>query len=209
MAAGATSDFVHLFEPAAAAGAPTLVLLHGTGGDERALLPLGRVLVPGAALLSPRGQVLEGAKPRFFRRVAEGVFDLDDLRRRAHGLADFIGACAAHYGFDPARVAAAGFSNGANIASSVMLLRPGLLRGAALFSPMVPFEPDPPPDLGAAAFFINGGRHDPLVDPATTQALADLLTRCGARVTLRWTEGGHAIADADAAAAAAWFRTAL
>lgn len=210
MPAGDTAlDFIHVFEPATVAGAPTLLVLHGTGGHEHDLVPLGRSLMPGAAILSPRGKVLEGTKPRFFRRLAEGVFDLDDLRARTQELADFVGAAAAHYGFDPARLAAAGFSNGANIASSLMLLRPGVIRAAGLFSPMVPFVPDPLPDLRASAVFINAGRRDPLVAPAQTQAWADLLERCGARVTLRWTDGGHAIADADAAAAADWFRAVL
>lgn len=206
MSTGGTAlDFIHVFEPATAPGAPTLLVLHGTGGHEHDLVPLGRSLVPGAAILSPRGKVLEGSKPRFFRRLAEGVFDLDDLQARAHELADFVVAAAARYGFDGSRVVAAGFSNGANIASSVMLLRPNVLRAAALFSAMVPFEPDPLPDLRASAAFINAGRRDPLVATATSQALADLLQRCGAQVTLRWTDGGHAIAAADAAAAADWF----
>jgi predicted esterase len=198
-----------VYEPPSTAGAPTLLVLHGTGGHERDLLPLGRVLVPGAGLLSPRGNVLEGTKPRFFRRLAEGVFDLDDLRARAHELADFVGAAAAHYGFDAAGVVAAGFSNGANIASSAMLLRPDVLRAAALFSPMVPFEPDPLPDLRTSAVFVNAGRRDPLVDPANVEALVDLLQRSGADVTLRWADGGHTIDDAAAAAAAAWFQTVL
>ena len=202
-------DFVHVYEPPTTAGAPTLLVLHGTGGHERDLLPLGRSLVPGAGLLSPRGKVLEGTKPRFFRRLAEGVFDLDDLRARALELADFVSAAAAQYGFDPARVVATGFSNGANIASSVMLLRPGVLRTSALFSPMVPFEPDPLPDLRASAVFINAGRRDPLVEQANVEALVELLQRCGSKVTLCWADGGHTIDEAAAAAAAAWFRTAL
>ena len=119
MTAGTAFDFVHIYEPPTSSGAPTLLVLHGTGGGEGDLLPLGRALMPGAGLLSPRGKVLEGTKPRYFRRLAEGVFDLDDLRARAHELANFVGAAASHYGFDPARVGAVGFSNGANIASSV------------------------------------------------------------------------------------------
>lgn len=206
MLAGDTGlDFIHVFEPATAPGAPTLVVLHGTGGHEHDLVPLGRTLMPGAAILSPRGKVMEGTKPRFFRRLAEGVFDLDDLRARTQELADFVVAASACYGFDAAHVAVAGFSNGANIASSLMLLRPGVVRAAALFSPMVPFVPDPLPDLRGSAVFINAGRRDPIVVAAATQALADLLTQAGALVTLRWTDGGHTITEADAAAAASWF----
>src|SRR4249919_1781969 len=136
-------DFIHDFVPGSSLR--TLLLLHGTGGNERDLIPLGRELDPNAALLSPRGKVLERGMPRFFRRLAEGVFDLDDLKFRAAELAAFVAAAAAHYRFDPARVVAMGFSNGANIASSLLLLSPGTLKAAALFSPMVPFVPDPLP----------------------------------------------------------------
>ena len=133
--------FVHVFKPAQNPGAPTLLLLHGTGGDEHDMLPLGGP-APGAALLSPRGKVLENGMPRFFRRLAEGVFDVEDLKVRAGELADFVKAAAAHYRFDPSRVIAMGFSNGANIASAMLLLRPGVLKGAVLFRAMVPLEPE-------------------------------------------------------------------
>lgn len=197
-------DFVHVYEPAAAAGQPTLLVLHGTGGNEHDLVPLGRALLPGAGLLSPRGKVLERGMPRFFRRLAEGVFDLDDLRLRAAELARFVEAAAGHYGFDRQRVIAAGFSNGANIAASLLLLHPDVLRSAVLFSPMVPLVPDPFPALDGVAVFISAGRHDPMVEPANTEALATLLEQCGATVTLRWTDGGHALTPADADAAARW-----
>src|SRR5947209_1955372 len=121
--------FVHVFQPAQNPGAPTLLLLHGTGGDEHDLLPLGG-LARGAALLSPRGKVLENGMPRFFRRLSEGVFDVEDLKVRASELADFVTAAAGHYRFDASRVIAMGFSNGANVASALMLLRPGVLKGA-------------------------------------------------------------------------------
>ena len=130
--------FAHLFEPPADVEAPILLLLHGTGGDEYDLIPFGRALSPGAGLLAPRGKVLEQGMPRFFRRLAEGVFDVEDLRRRTAELADFVSAAAKTYRFDPGRVLAAGFSNGANIAASLLLLRPGVLAGAALFRAMVP-----------------------------------------------------------------------
>src|SRR6187397_432273 len=135
--------FEHRFVPARpdGAGRPPLLLLHGTGGDESDLLPLGEALAPGAAVLSPRGNVLENGMPRFFRRLAEGVFDEEDVIRRAHELADFVGAAAARHGFDPKRVIAVGYSNGANIAAAILLLRPGALAGAVLFRAMVPLVP--------------------------------------------------------------------
>ena len=206
---GVALDHVHVFEPATAAGAPTLLMLHGTGGDEHDLVPVGRALWPGAAILSPRGKVLERGMPRFFRRFAEGVFDLDDLRLRTGELADFVAAAAAQYGFDPARVAAAGFSNGANIAASLLLLRPATLCAAALFSPMVPLEPDPLPDLRAAPVLVSAGKRDPLVPPENTEALAELLRRAGAAVTVRWTEGGHSLTGDDIIAAAEWLQQQL
>jgi predicted esterase len=200
-------DHIHVFEPAAVPEAPTLLVLHGTGGNEHDLVPLGRALVPGAAILSPRGKILERGMPRFFKRFAEGVFDLDDLRLRTNELADFVAAAADRYGFDPRRIIAAGFSNGANIAASVLLLRPGTIQTALLFSPMVPIVPEPLPDLGAVQVFISAGKRDPLVAPPDTQRLADLLSTAAAAVTVRWTEGGHTLTDADVAAGADWLAT--
>ena len=148
--------FIHRFIPApGGAEAPTLLLLHGTGGNEMDLLELGPALAPGAALLSPRGKVLEHSMPRFFRRLTEGVFDLEDLRLRSDELAGFIEAAASAYGFAPDRVIAVGYSNGANIAASLLLLHPGLLRAAVLFHPMVPLVPDTLPDLSATPIFIR------------------------------------------------------
>jgi len=197
-------SFVHVFEPASSASAPTLLLLHGTGGSEHDLVPLGRSLDPGAALLSPRGKVLERGMPRFFRRFAEGVFDLDDLRQQTGDLAAFLHAASAHYRFDPARVIAVGFSNGANIAASLLLLEPGGLAGAILFRAMVPLVPDPLPDLSETPVLLSAGRADPLVDPAGSEHLAALLKRCGARVTLEWQEAGHHLGAADVEAAHTW-----
>jgi predicted esterase len=196
--------FVHVWRPPAVPGAPTLLLLHGTGGNEHDLVPLAGILDPSAAVLSPRGKVLERGMPRFFRRLAEGVFDIEDLKVRTAELADFVGAAAAEYGFDASRVIAAGFSNGANIAASVLLLRPGTLRKALLFSPMVPLEPPSPPGLSGVDVFISAGRRDPIVDPANTQRLADMLTQAGARVALRWTDGGHSLTREDVEAARDW-----
>ncbi|GAB4448034.1 MAG: VOC family protein [Chloroflexi bacterium OHK40] len=198
--------FTHVYEPALTPGAPTLLLLHGTGGNEYDLLDLGRTLFPGAALLSPRGQVLENGMPRFFRRLAEGVFDLDDLRRRTDDLAGFVAAASAHYGFDPERVIAVGYSNGANIAASLLLLRPAVLAGAVLFHAMVPLEPSAMPDLHGVPVFLGAGRTDPLIPPQQTERLADLLAGAGAGVTLHWEPGGHGLSQAEIRAAAAWLR---
>ena len=210
---GDALGFVHRYVPPAPgseyAGGTTLLLLHGTGGNEEDLIPLGRALVLGAGLLSPRGQVLERGMPRFFRRIAEGVFDQEDLARRTSELAEFVAAAAATYGLDRDGIVAAGFSNGANIAASLLLRRPGVLRAAVLLSPMVPFEPDPLPDLAGTPVFIAAGRADPIAPPAETERLADLLRRCGATVTVHWEPGGHSISDREVAAARTWLERVL
>jgi predicted esterase len=199
--------FVHRFVPGpAAAAAPTLLLLHGTGGNEHDLLDLGRALVPQAALLSPRGKVLEHGQPRFFRRFAAGVFDMEDLHRRTHELADFVEQAAQHYGFDRQRVIAVGYSNGANIAASMLLRRPQVLAAAVLFHPMVPFVPEEPPFLVGKAVFIGAGRADTLVPAAQTEQLAAILEAAGADVTIYWHAGGHALSAGEVHAAADWLR---
>jgi len=144
--------------------------------------------------------------PRFFRRLAEGVFDHEDLVARTHELADFVADSAKRYGFDTKRVFAAGFSNGANIAASLMLLRPETLAGAILLRPMVPFEPETPPDLKTRRVLVAAGKADPLVPPALSERLAALLGECGAEVTLHWSPGGHTLDRADLTAAAAWWQ---
>jgi phospholipase/carboxylesterase/glyoxalase family protein len=206
--------FVHVFKPAQNPGAPTLLLLHGTGGDENDMLPLGG-LAPGAALLSPRGTVLENGMPRFFRRLAEGVFDVEDLTFRAGELADFVMAAAAHYRFDPSRVIAMGFSNGANIASATMLLRPGVLKGGILFRAMVPFEPAPggqpsadqTSPLSGTRVLISNGRLDPIVSHGDTERLARLLQRAGADVEVQWQPAGHQLMPSDFAVAKTWLQS--
>jgi predicted esterase len=199
-----TGDFIHRFVPAPGAEAPTLLLLHGTGGNENDLLELGATLLPDAALLSPRGKVLENGMPRFFRRLAEGVFDLQDLQRRTHELADFVDAAAATYGFDRGKVVAVGYSNGANIAASLLLLRPGILAGAVLLRAMVPLEPAKTPDLDDVPVFIAAGRFDPIIPPDNSQRLAQLLESAGAVVTLHWQATGHNLTPDDIEAARAW-----
>jgi len=205
--------FVHTFTPAAPAAGPasawTILLLHGTGGDENDLIPLGRAIAPGAALLSPRGNVLEGSMPRFFRRLAEGVFDQEDLTRRTAELVAFVRAATAHYGLDAQRVIAAGFSNGANIAASVLLREAGVFRGALLLSPMLPFEPTKPPVLDATSVFIGAGQTDPIVPVAQVERLAELLRGAGADVALHWEPGGHGITQREVGAARRWVETSI
>lgn len=202
-------NFTHVYEAPTAVSAPVLLLLHGTGGTEHDLLPVGRHLDPAAGILSPRGQVLENGMPRFFRRLAEGVFDLEDLRARTTELAAFVAQSAERYQFDPRRVVAAGFSNGANIASSLLLLSPETLAGAILFRGMVPLEPDPLPTLPSTSVLLSNGRTDPLVPPAETDRLVGLLRSAGAEVTLAWQPGGHGLTKADVDGAATWLRSAF
>jgi predicted esterase len=194
---GEDLGFVHRFEPGTGQTPMTLLLLHGTGGNEQDMLGLGRSLHPEAALLSPRGKVLEGDNPRWFRRIAEGVFDLEDLQRRTHELADFIEVAAAAYKLDPDRIVAVGYSNGANIAASLLLLRPPVLAGAILLRPMVPFKPDPLPNLHGKRVLVEAGRQDPIAPPSQPAQLAAMLQLTGALVTVYWHEGGHALTQRD------------
>jgi predicted esterase len=195
--------FVHRFVPGAQPGAPALLLLHGTGGNEDDLLPLGKALAPGAPLLSPRGQVLENGMPRFFRRLAEGVFDLADLRLRAGQLANFIARAQEVYTLPIAPIAV-GFSNGANMAAALLLLHPGSLSAALLFRPMIPLVPDPLPALREVRVLIAAGTQDPIVGPEQSQALADLLERAGAEVTMHWSDSGHGLSREDLEAGERW-----
>src|SRR6266403_4381260 len=195
-------DFIHEFVPGTSNR--TLLLLHGTGGNERDLIPLGRELDPSAALLNPRGKVLENGMPRFFRRLAEGVFDLEDLKNRTNELADFVAAAAQHYGFAPEKVVAAGYSNGANIAASLLLLRPEVLSAAILFRAMVPLVPDEQPKLSSMRVWIGAGTNDPIIPTSETKRLAELLRKAGADVTIRHFQAGHGLTMADVEAARDW-----
>jgi predicted esterase len=196
--------FDHRFVPTEEEGVITLLLLHGTGGDENSLLPLGSMLDERAAFLSPRGKVLENGAPRFFRRHAEGVFDHEDLINRTHELAEFVEAATSEYGLDPGRVFAVGFSNGANIAASLLLLHPGLLAGAILLRPMVPFEAENPPNLSETPVYLAAGRSDSIVPAENTEQLAHLLREAGAEVQLDWQPRGHDLGDAEIEAARRW-----
>jgi phospholipase/carboxylesterase len=196
--------FTHRFVPGADPAAPILLLLHGTGGDEDDLIGLGRILLPDGALLSPRGKVLENGAPRFFRRLAMGVFDEPDLIARAGELAAFVRAAAAVYEFDASRVIAVGFSNGANIAAAMLLLHPDVLRGAILFRAMVPLTPPSPPDLTGVPVYLSAGRFDSMVPADNVEALASMLQDAGASVSLAWTQQGHNLAPDEVDAARRW-----
>ena len=196
--------FVHIFVPAEKPNSPTLLLLHGTGGDERDLLPLGRELWPGAALLGVRGKVLENGMPRFFRRFAEGVFDVEDLKARTEELAQFIDAASLRYEFSKKTLIAVGYSNGANIAASLILLHPHYLAAAVLFRVMVPFVPDLIRDFSHLSVFIGAGRLDPIVPSGQVEELADIFGSGGADVTVSWRQGGHELGEDDVRAAKTW-----
>jgi predicted esterase len=198
------TDFTHVFQPPAAAGGPILLLLHGTGGNEHDLVPLAEALLPGAGVLSPRGRVLERGMPRFFRRLAEGVFDIEDLRLRTAELADFITASAAKHQFSTVNVIAVGFSNGANIAGAMLLLRPDTVGGAVLFRAMVPLTPETLPNIPATPVLISNGKMDPLVSVEETERLAALLRSAGADVTVSWQNAGHELTDRDVITAREW-----
>ena len=200
---------VHCYLPGENESGPTLLLLHGTGGNEEDLIPPAQELAPGAALLSPRGKVSEYGAPRFFRRLAEGVFDHEDLLFRTHELAEFVEAASEAYGLDPSKVVAVGYSNGANVAASMILLHPGLLRAAVLFRAMVPFEPDVTPDLSGMHVFLAAGRMDRMIPPDNTQHLADILDEAGADVDLRWRDTGHPLTYEEVGEAKEWLSEVL
>ncbi|WP_256806290.1 alpha/beta hydrolase [Bradyrhizobium sp. Bra64] len=196
------TSFVHRFEPATIAGSPPLLLLHGTGGDENDLLGLGKMISPGSALLSPRGRVLEHGMPRFFRRLAEGVFDEEDVRRRAHELGDFVSEARQRYGI--AAPVAVGFSNGANIAAALLLLEPNVLAGAILLRAMVPLSDSPKAELGGKPVLLLSGQGDPIVPASNSARLAALLSQAGADVTHKVLPAGHQLSQADVTLARDW-----
>lgn len=197
-------DFNYVFQPGEGA---TLLLLHGTGGNEHDLLPLGRAIAPGAAILSPRGKVLEHGAPRYFRRLAEGVFDMEDLHFRTAELARFIDSARRKHAVSELPLVAVGFSNGANIAGSLLLSHPGLLAGAIQLRPMTPFEPDEPVDLSGTRVLISAGTLDPLVPVVETERWVGILRDAGAEVELHWHQGGHGLAQDDLEIARRWFHS--
>jgi phospholipase/carboxylesterase len=198
-------SYIHRFEKGTEPGARPLLLLHGTGGDENDLVPLGRMVAPGAPLLSPRGKVLENGMPRFFRRLAEGVFDEADVRARAQDLADFIGRAGTQYGI--ASPIALGYSNGANVAAAILLLRPQALAGAILLRATMPLPETPPVDLGVKPVMIISGARDPMMSLEGAARLAAVLRRDGAVVEHRTLPGGHELSQTDVDLARTWLRS--
>lgn len=201
------TDFIHRFEPATSAGSLPLLLLHGTGGDENDLLGLGKMISPGSALLSPRGRVLEHGMPRFFRRLSEGVFDEEDVRRRALELGDFVADARQRYGITAP--VAVGFSNGANIAAALLLLRPDVLSGAILLRAMVPLSDMPKTDrikaeLGGKPVLLLSGQVDPIVPASNSARLAAVLSEAGARVDQKVLPASHQLSQADVTLARNW-----
>jgi phospholipase/carboxylesterase len=194
------SEFIYKFVPASGSET-TLLLLHGTGGDENDLVPVGRGTAKGAALLSPRGRVDENGMARFFRRVREGVFDEESIHKEAAALEGFVRDAAGEHGFDPTRVIAFGYSNGANMAAALMLLYPKLLAGAVLLRATLPLTPEPLLGLASTPVLILAGQHDQIILAAGTEKLAQTLSYAGARVEVRWQNLGHELGPEDFTAA--------
>lgn len=198
---------IHIFHKEADASLPTLVLFHGTGGNEHDLLPLAELLAPGASVLGVRGNVSENGMPRYFRRLAEGVFDEEDLIFRTHELKQFLDEAAVQYGFDPGNLVAVGYSNGANIAGSLLLHYGCIFRSAVLLHPMVPLRGLDVPSLKGTSVFIGAGTNDPLIRAEETRELEELLQGAGAEVTTHWSNQGHRLSTAEAEAARDWLKT--
>ena len=196
------SDFVHRF--VRGTDGSTLLLLHGTGGDEDSLMPIAKMVDGDASVLAVRGKVLENGMPRFFRRFAEGVFDIEDLKFRSQELADFVISASKKYGFPLSSVVALGYSNGANIAASMLLLRPEVLDKAILLRSMVPFKPETVPGLKNKSVFISQGTRDPLITRENTGELEALLRSAGASVTVNWAESGHGLTRPEIEKAKSW-----
>lgn len=201
--------FIHKFIPSEESSKDhdslTLLLLHGTGGEENDLIPVAKMLeITNASILSPRGRVLENGMPRFFRRLAEGVFDIEDLKFRTNELADFVRDASKTYAFDLNRIMAIGYSNGANIAASLLLLRPEILFSAILFRPMIPLVPEPLPNLSNKRVLVSAGLRDPIVASYQTKDLIDLLIRVGANVSVQWQNSGHELTQRDVKLAREW-----
>jgi len=185
----------------------TLLLLHGTGGSEEDMLPLGQQIAPEAAILSPRGKVLENGMPRFFRRLSEGVFDLEDLKFRTYELADFVEQASRVYRFNLQHVIAVGYSNGANIATSELLLRPELISAAIIFRAMIPLVPETLPDLTNKYIFMSSGLYDPIVPKQETERLYVLFKKAGAKVSLNWQNSGHELTMKEVQNAEEWLHS--
>jgi phospholipase/carboxylesterase len=196
----------HIFQKGSNPEAPLLLLLHGTGGTETDLLPLSEMVSPGSSVLSVRGNVLENGMPRFFRRLAEGVFDEEDLIFRTKELYDFLESASGKYDFDRDRVVALGYSNGANIAASLLFHYEGALQGAILHHPMVPRRGITLPSLSDIPVFIAAGKNDPICPAAETDELNQILLQAGAAVNVHWENYGHQLTRSEVDAAGSWFQ---
>ena len=197
-------SFHHVYRPGRGGGPYTLLLLHGTGGNEQDMLPLAEEIAPAAAVLSPRGQVTEQGAPRFFRRFAEGVLDIEDWRKRSHELADFVEAARVEHGISPETLVAVGYSNGANIAQGLLLLRPKALGAAILFRPMFVTDDVPAADLNSHRVLLLAGDHDPLMSPGDPERIAQQLRGRGANVTVKMLHASHGLVQDDFIEARAW-----
>jgi phospholipase/carboxylesterase len=182
---------IHLFRPGTDADPRTLLMLHGTGGDEASFADLGPILAPGAAVLSVRGNVSEHGMNRFFRRRAEGVYDMDDLAFRTRALGAFVEAALQQYEIDRDRLIGVGYSNGANILANLLFQEPSLVPAAVLMHPLIPFAPEDQPGLAGRRVLITAGEQDPICPPALTRALHGYLERQGAAAELMFHPGGH------------------
>lgn len=198
---------LHIFQKGTDPSKPALVLLHGTGGTEHDLLPIARIISPESSVLSVRGNVLENGMPRFFRRLSEGVFDEEDLVFRTSELHEFLNEAASKYGLDRSNFIAVGYSNGANIAGSLLFHHKDSLRGAILHHPMVPRRGIILPDLSGTPVFIGAGTNDPICAPQETEELQSLLTQAGARVAVHWEQFGHQLTHSEVHAAASWLQS--
>ncbi|MEK4477553.1 alpha/beta hydrolase [Paenibacillus sp. FSL R7-0048] len=197
---------IHVFRKGKDITKPTLVLFHGTGGNEQDLLPLAEMLSPDSSVLGIRGNVLENGMPRFFRRLAEGVFDEADLVFRTHEIKQFLDEAAEKYGFDANNLVAVGYSNGANIAGSLLFHYKDIFRAAVLLHPMVPLRNVELPSLEGVFIFIGAGTNDPLITSTETQELEGILQKAGAEVTTHWGNQGHRLSMAEAEAAKDWLQ---
>lgn len=201
-----TESFRHFYRPGTGGRPYSLLLLHGTGGDENDMVPLADAIAPGAQVISPRGQVIENGAPRFFRRFAEGVLDVEDWRRRSQDLADFVAASSTKHEIDPKKLFAVGYSNGANIAQGLLLLRPEVLAGAILFRSMFITDDVPLNDLTGRSVLLVQGSHDPIAPPGDAEDIAEQLQKSGAHVTIKIVHGSHGLVQDDVICAQNWLR---
>ncbi|RWZ60334.1 alpha/beta hydrolase [Halobacillus fulvus] len=199
----------HVFKEGASKNSNVLLLLHGTGGTEQDLLPLAEWIDQDAAVLSVRGNVSENGMPRFFRRIREGVFDEEDLISRTEELHEFLQTASEEYGFDRSKVIAVGYSNGANIAGSLLFHYKDSLKGALLFHPMVPRRGIELPDQSGVPVFIGAGENDPICPAQETVDLKELLEGAGADVQDHWEKMGHRLTESEVKAGAAWYKEKL